>query len=89
MVPKPAPAKCQAKFEADSLYGGLKDGDFGDGALIPTDVEGYGFKLKYKLHDKITLGGTALIFERMESQVPVDGDRNDGEVYQVDLIYKF
>ncbi len=70
--------------EADSVYGGLKDSDFGDTAgMTNTDVEGHKLSFGYKLTKNFSLGGTAMFLNEIE------GPERDGTLYQLDLVYKF
>ena len=70
--------------EADSVYGGLKDSDFGDTAgMTNTDVEGHKLSVGYKMTKNFTLGGTAMFLNEIE------GPKREGTLYQVDLVYKF
>ncbi len=73
-----------ASIEADSIYQEIKDSDFGDTAgLTDTDVKGHKISLKYKLKDTISLGGTYMDLEE------INGSHREGELVQLDLIYKF
>ncbi len=73
-----------AAIEADSMYSEIKDSDFGDTAgMTDTDVKGHKFSVKYKLKDTVSLGGTYLDLKE------INGVDQDGELYQLDLIYKF
>ena len=71
--------------ESDSVYAGFKDSDFGDTAgLTPTDVEGHKFGLEYKVTKNFSVAGTYMNLESIDNMY----DR-DGELYQIDLKYKF
>ena len=73
-----------AHIEADSVFAELKDSDFGDtGGLTDTDVEGIKVSLKYGFTKAISLKGTFMDLSEIE------GDKRDGQLYQLDLVYKF
>ncbi len=73
-----------ASIEADSIYREIKDSDFGDTAgLTDTDVRGHKISIKYKMKDTITLGGAYMDLEE------INGADRKGELFQLDLVYKF
>ena len=73
-----------AHIEADSVFAELKDSDFGDtGGLTDTDVKGIKISMKYGFTKTISLKGTFMDLSEIE------GDKRDGELFQLDLVYKF
>ena len=78
-----------AVVEADSLYGVLKDGDFGDGiSSNGTNVKGHRVKLGYSFSKNWSAGLTWLNFEEDEEVSPT-GDSDSIDTYQFDIKYKF
>ncbi|MEN8258056.1 MAG: putative porin [Thermodesulfobacteriota bacterium] len=72
-----------AVVEADSLYGDLKDQDFGDG-LSDTDVKGHKLGASYSFTKNFSTGVTAQFYEANERS-----DEEDVDLYQLDFKYKF
>ncbi|MBU4263308.1 MAG: putative porin [Proteobacteria bacterium] len=70
------------RVESDSLYGGLKDADFGTG-LNNTDIQGHRIDLAYNFTKNVSAGITAMLYEAIEL------DKPDVDLYQFDLNYKF
>ena len=73
-----------ASIGADSMPAWLNDSDFGDG-VADTDLKGHKIGVGYSLSKNLSLGATALLFERDEADV----NNDKGEVYQFDVKYKF
>ena len=73
-----------ASIEADSMPAWLNDSDFGDG-VADTDLKGHKIGVGYSLSKNLSLGATALLFDR--DQADVNNDK--GKVYQFDVKYKF
>lgn len=69
-------------IEADAVIGTFNDSDFGGGG---TDSEGHMLKYKYKLRDKISLGGTLFVNEIDRFQ----GTAHDFDRVQIDVEFKF
>lgn len=70
--------------EADSVWGAVKDSDFGDTAgLTDTDVKGHKISAGYKVTKNFALGLTYM------DVTSIDGFDRDGELYQLDFKYKF
>jgi hypothetical protein len=75
-----------ARIEADSLYGVLKDSDFGaGGGLSSTDIKGHIFKAGYSFNSQLSLNGTVMLVDRIE----LSTDKDEANLYQLDLSYKF
>ena len=72
-----------AVIEADSIYRGLIDADFGTG-LNGTDVEGHRLSGFYNLTKNWSAGVIAQFFKAEERKQKADAD-----LYQVDVQYKF
>ena len=73
-----------ARIESDSIYREIKDSDFGDtGGLTDTDVKGIKANVKYGFTKTMSLGLTYMDLSE------IDGTDRDGELYQLDLVYKF
>ncbi len=72
-----------AVVEADSLYGDLKDQDFGDG-LSDTDVKGHKLGASYNISKNFSTAVTAQFYEANERS-----DEEDVDLYQLDFKYKF
>jgi hypothetical protein len=70
-------------IEADSLYGYLKDADFGTG-LNNTDIKGHRIDFGYNFTKNVSFGVTAMLYEAIELD-----NEPDVDLYQVDLVYKF
>lgn len=68
---------------ADSLYGGLKDSDFGTG-LTSTDVKGHRIGASYSLTKNVSSGVTAFFYEADARE-----NQRDVDLYQFDVNYKF
>lgn len=72
-----------AHVEADSVFGPMKDADFGDGAgLNDTNLEGHKLGLSYAVTSNFSLGATAMLLQEIE------GDK-DATLCQFDAKYKF
>ncbi len=77
-----------AHIEADSVFGPIKDSDFGDTAGVSvTNIEGLKLSVKYMLAETISLNGTFLDVEEIEKGTL--SSEGEGELYQLDLVYKF
>ncbi len=76
--------------EADALPERLIDGDFGTG-VESTDIDGYRFKAGVKLAKNCSIGLAYLRYRRQdEYDLVMHGvNRDEAELYQVDLKYKF
>jgi hypothetical protein len=72
-----------AHVEADSLYGPLKDADFGTG-INDTDVEGHKIGVSYSFTKNVSTSFTGMMYEPIEKD-----DEPDANLYQFDLKYKF
>lgn len=72
-----------AVVEADSIFGGLKDADFGTG-LSDTDVKGHKISAFYDVTKNISTGVTAFFYEAAERD-----NQRDVDLYQFDVNYKF
>lgn len=70
-------------IEADSLYGYLKDADFGTG-LNNTDIKGHKIDFGYDFTKNVSFGITAMLYQAIELD-----NEPDVDLYQVDLVYKF
>ncbi|MDX9786511.1 MAG: putative porin [Desulfobacterales bacterium] len=68
---------------ADSLYGGLKDSDFGAG-LSSTDLKGHKISASYSMTKNISTGVTAFFYEADARE-----NQKDVDLYQCDVVYKF
>lgn len=68
---------------ADSLYGALKDADFGTG-LSETDLKGHRISLGYNFTKNISTSVTAMFYEAAERP-----NEDEVNLYQVDMKYKF
>ncbi|MDA3971000.1 MAG: putative porin [Desulfobulbaceae bacterium] len=76
-----------AHVEADSMFGKIKDADFGTG-LDSTNVEGFKLGASYGFTKNWSMGVTGQFYATLED----DGTNNDGDevkLYQVDMKYKF
>ena len=69
--------------EADSIYGGLKDADFGSG-LSDTDVKGHKISAFYDITKNVSTGVTAFFFEADQRS-----NQREVDLYQFDVNYKF
>ena len=68
---------------ADSIYEGLKDGDFGTGAG-DVDVKGHKISAAYSFTKNVSAGITAMLYESDERSTDDEVD-----LYQIDMVYKF
>lgn len=75
-----------AHVEGDSLPFFIKDADFGSG-VSSTNIKGHILKASYNISKNFSLGGTALLYDLIKSDA-AGGDRK-GNLYQLDLSYKF
>ncbi|NOY82938.1 MAG: hypothetical protein GXP31_18220 [Kiritimatiellaeota bacterium] len=72
-----------ARIEADSVFGPMKDSDFGETAgLVDTNLEGHKLGLSYAVTPHFSLGLTTMLVQEIE------GDK-DAKLYQFDAVYKF
>jgi len=72
-----------AHIEADSVFGPMKDSDFGETAgLDDTNLDGWKLGLRYDLTKHFSLGATAMLVQEVEGN-------KDGQLYQLDAVYKF
>ncbi len=72
------------RVESDSFPGVLTDADFGATAGVNnTNVKGHRIKLGYQITENMSINGT--MFHLTE----IEGDTQEGKLYQVDLNYKF
>jgi hypothetical protein len=72
------------RVESDSFPGVLKDADFGATAGVNnTNVKGHKLQLGYQLTENMSVNGTMLDLNGIEGQT------QDGKLYQIDLNYKF
>ncbi len=71
------------QIEADSIFSGLKDADFGTGVNM-TDIKGHKIDLGYNFTKNLSFGVTAMLYKSIELD-----DTPDGQLYQIDLSYKF
>ena len=75
------------RFEADSAPSLFKDGDFGAGCygfFQDVDVKGHRIMATYNLTKNCWLGGSVLLYETIEA-----ANDCEGEIYQLDLNYRF
>jgi hypothetical protein len=85
-----------ARIEADSVFGPLKDSDFGETAgLVDTDVQGHKLYASYNLTKNFSLGLTGYMLKRIKggSDEFAGSSKNDEAdsttCLQVDAVYKF
>lgn len=85
-----------AHIEADSVFGPLKDSDFGETAgLVDTDVQGHKLYATYNVTKNFTIGATAYLLERIEGgSDEFEGKSKNDEAdsttcFQIDAVYKF
>ena len=76
-----------AYIETFATFPEITDSDFGTG-VANTDVEGHVLKAKYKLTSNLSLSGAMMFYEPIEFD-NVDGEEEDGSLYQLNLEYKF
>ena len=68
---------------ADSIYGELKDADFGTG-ISDTDIKGHKISASYGITKNMSTGITAMLYEADERD-----NQREVNLYQVDVKYKF
>lgn len=68
---------------ADSIYGGLKDADFGTG-ISDTDIKGHKISASYGITKNMSTGITAMLYEADERD-----NQREVNLYQLDVKYKF
>jgi hypothetical protein len=85
-----------AHIGADSVFGPMKDSDFGETAgLVDTDIQGHKLSLSYNFTKNFTLGVTAYLLDRIDggSENMPAGQTNDEAdstfCYQADAVWKF
>ena len=77
-----------AHIEADSVFAPIKDSDFGDTSGVSfTNIEGLKASAKYSFSKTLYLKGTLMDVEEIEKGNTTS--EGDGELYQLDLVYKF
>lgn len=72
-----------AVVEADSIFGDLKDADFGTG-LSDTDIKGHRINAFYNFTKNVSSGITAMLYEANERAIDREVD-----LLQIDVKYKF
>lgn len=72
-----------AIVEADCIYGGLKDADFGTG-ISDTDIKGHKISASYSFSKNMSTALTAMLYEANERD-----NQRDVNLYQLDVKYKF
>jgi hypothetical protein len=68
---------------ADSIYGELKDADFGTG-ISDTDLKGHKISASYGITKNMSTGITAMLYEADERD-----NQREVDLYQLDVKYKF
>ncbi len=76
-----------AHVEADSIFGEIKDADFGTG-LDSTNVEGFKLGASYSFSKNWSMDITGQFFETLENDGTGNGD-DEVKLYQIDMKYKF
>ena len=78
-----------ARFESDSAFGPLTDADFGNAVGTGTgvnNVEGHILGISYNVTKNFQIGSKLILAEEIEDS---GANASDGELLQIDFLYKF